>query len=493
MAFIDKLIRRPAGSKAVSGGTQWPDWARTLAEQGRYTLPDYSLANRQAATMQSVSWVAIAVNAIASYAVVQDIHVKKVTGGREVEVEAHPFEVMLEQPNPDMSRAELIRATIGSKKLTGNAYWWLNAASERAAPDEIWLLPSDRVRPIPDERMYIKGYEYEGNTKMVLPPWQVVHFRNWHPTLPFGGLSDIEALAVTVEGDWKMNRWNLDLFAEDNAKFPGVLTFASPIPDPQWELIKQEFKDDHGGTRRRLRMLRGVGDGSVNWVQTLMTPKDIEFLSGRQFNREEILALMAPGLGNMLAINATEANAVVGRKTLMDMAVWPQLVEIAAKITSNILPRYGQGLRCDFDDPRLPDRAMELAEQEAFAKVHTIDEVRAQFYEANPLGDQRGAMLIAEVGARTATAPAAEPPAMAQTTDTESATDDQDDQATTGVEAKRMKELATWRRYALKHGAEKALRFNPDDLTPGLEVVIKARLAAADTAEEVSAAFAGPF
>ena len=499
VAFIDKLIRVP-GPKAISGGTTWPDWALSMADRERYELPDYALTERQLGSMQAVSWVAQAVNAIASYVVASELHVRKTVGDQHEEVVAHPFELLLDNPNPDMSKAELMRATIGSKKLSGNAYWYLNAASETAIPDEIWLVPPDRIRPIPDGRSYLAGYEYQaGGKKQTLPPWQIVHFRNWHPRLPFAGLSDIEALAVTVEGDYKMNKWNLELFATDNAKFPGVLTFENNIPADQWQMIQNEFKDDNGGTRRRLRMLKGVGNGGIHWIQTLMTPKDIEFLAGRQFNREEIFGLMAPGLANMMAINATEANATAGRKTLMDMAVWPQLVEIAAKITARILPLYGQNLDCEFDDPRLPDRAMELAEQEAFAKVHTIDEVRTQFYQDKGLGDERGKLLPAEVTAGKAGQPQVVAQPVTQPVDTTPGqpegvdTNEESTADTKAIETKRTDELATWARYAKKHGAQKALTFNCDDLPFGIETVVKARLSVAETTEEVSAAFAGPF
>jgi hypothetical protein len=166
------------------------------------------------------------------------------------------------------------------------------------------------------------------------------------------------------------------------------------------------------------------------------------------------------------------------------------------------LPLYGQNLDCEFDDPRLPDRAMELAEQEAFARVHTIDEIRSKYYSDKDLGDERGALLPAEVTAGKATAPPPVEPQPVQAvqpvdaTPTEPQSEDAIDEGaadTKALETRRTDEIATWRRYALKHGAQKALGFNCDELTPGLEIVIKARLAVATTTEEVGAAFVGPF
>ena len=39
-----------------------------------------------------------------------------------------------------------------------------------------------------------------------------------------------------------------------------------------------------------------------------------------------------------------------------------------------------------------------LQEQEAFAQVHTIDETREKYYNAEPIGDERGDLLVKEIG-----------------------------------------------------------------------------------------------
>lgn len=60
--------------------------------------------------------------------------------------------------------------------------------------------------------------------------------------------------------------------------------------------------------RRKLMLLRGVGQGGVSWVQMGMSQKDMEFLAGRAFNREELYDALAPGLTSSLSKNATQAN-----------------------------------------------------------------------------------------------------------------------------------------------------------------------------------------
>lgn len=106
--------------------------------------------------------------------------------------------------------------------------------------------------------------------------------------------------------------------------------------------------------------------------------------------------MYAPGLASMLAVNATEANSKAGKATFMEMAIWPQLVSIAEKITNDLLPIYGDNLVGAFDDVRIADRGMQLAEQNAASQVQTIDEMRQVFYSLPPLEDGRGQRLLSE-------------------------------------------------------------------------------------------------
>jgi hypothetical protein len=72
-------------------------------------------------------------------------------------------------------------------------------------------------------------------------------------------------------------------------------------------------------------------------------------------------------------------------------------VRIAEKITNDVLPLYGDGLVGEFDDIRPTDRQLELAEIEAYARTHTVDEVRAKYYNDQPLDMGRGVLLVTEV------------------------------------------------------------------------------------------------
>ncbi len=398
--FLGYIKTQPVGNPVA--------WQRAQATGAEWELPPLTMPEAQADLYKRLSWVQIAIGNVASVAATTKLSVKRLEGEDEVDIPNHPFELLLDRPNPLMSRYELLEALTGFRLLTGQAFLWLNRTSDAVAPSEMWVIPTSQIEPVPDENLYLRGYMYDagnGQPPIPLDLHEIVHFKRWNPANPFVGLSGIEALATVAIGDMSMQKWNTNFFSKDNAKPPGALAFADPIADSDWDRLKDDINRQHGGVQRRMMMLRNAGKGGVEWINMAVSQKDMEFLSSRTFNRSEIFGMLAPGLDSILAINATEANATAGKRTFIDFGVWPGLVSMAEKITNDILPSYGPNLRAEFDDIRITDKAMELAEQGAFSQVATIDEIRKRYYQLDPIGDERGVLLVAEITAGKANQP----------------------------------------------------------------------------------------
>jgi hypothetical protein len=110
---------------------------------------------------------------------------------------------------------------------------------------------------------------------------------------------------------------------------------------------------------------------------------------------------MCPGLVAMLSENATEANALAARATYGEKTLWPVLEVVAQKVTSDILPAYGRKLMGVYDDPRVVDKKLKMDEQDRFERSHTIEEVRREYYEDDPIGDDRDKLFIAQIKAES--------------------------------------------------------------------------------------------
>lgn len=425
MGFLDAIVRRfgyqPIDYYALRSAAKTqeianpPAFLRASAAEDAFNLPDRTTPEAQLELYRKLTWVQIAVAAKAGVVTTTPFNVMRLAGEKTEQIPNHPFELLMRRPNPLQSRAEFIEATTSYYDLTGNAFWWLNKRNPQAPPDELWCIPTQRMTPVPDGRMYLRGYIYETDwgDKFPLELHEVVHFKRFHPLNQFVGLSPLEALSTVAGGDIAMQEWNTNFFAKNNAKIPGILAFSDPIQDSEWERMKTDIRTRYGGTNRELMMLRNAGKGGVQYIATALSQGDMQFLDGRTFTKEEIFAIYAPGLSSVLAVNATEANSISGKRTFIEYAVWPHLVRIAEKITSDVLPLYGPGLVGEFADIRVTDKQLELAEIAAFGQTHTVDEVRAKYYQSDPLGDDRGNLLVAEVGkGLTPADPNPEPPAM---------------------------------------------------------------------------------
>lgn len=461
-----ELERQLAEIKAALPDYQ--EWLLQTAQGEKWTMPDPAIYGNQAELYRKLSWILLSVDLTASAGALTSFNVLKQIAGKEPkDITNHEFELLLQHPNPMDSRFELLYATIAFWKITGNAYWWLNKANEKAAPDEIWFIPSQMIIPVPDERLYIRGYEYQpGNgARIFLETWEIVQFKRFNPFSRFVGLSAIEALALVAAGDLGMQKYNTTLFAANNGRLPSVMTFEQMVADPTWQKIKEDTRE--ASRNREMLMLRGVGSGGVNWIQNAISQRDMEFLDGRKFNKEEIMTVIAPGSFSMLSENSTEANSRTGKSVFMELTVYPMHVMMAEKITNSILPLYGENLLGRFEDIRTTDKDMKLREQDAFERTHTLGEVRQEIYGDDLLGDDRDDMFISQIPSATAVQPEQPLPTLPEAAAVQAKSET--------ISSEINDELLKWEKH-VKSGHKRP--FVPVSIPPALAIKINAGLKA---------------
>jgi len=261
ITLLDRLLGR---HKAAERGSV-PEWFARTADVQRWETGNERVWSKQQDLYRVLSWVQIAVQHVASRIATTPIRVKQRTGEELQDIDNHPFEMLLDNPNPRDTGFELLYTFAAYRALTGNAYWWLNRTSENAPPSEIWPIPSDRIRPMPDGRMGIGHYKYDpgDGQEIRLEAWEILHSRRFNPNNLFVGLSPVEAIATVAAGDKAMQKWNTGFFARDNAKPSGVLAFADTFQPAEWDALKQQLKQEYGGTKRGLMMLQNAKPGGV--------------------------------------------------------------------------------------------------------------------------------------------------------------------------------------------------------------------------------------
>jgi HK97 family phage portal protein len=452
-------------------------WQMQTADAQQWTLPDPYIFANQADLYRVNSNLGSALDLLAGDIGMARFHVKRMRGEEELDIPNHEFETLFENPNPLHTGTELVGATVRDYILNGNAAWFLNRNSWAEKPREIWYVPFNRLTPVPDGRMYIKGYEYNpGNGKQeeMLPTWQIVHFKNYNPFHDFIGLSPIESLVDILLGDIGMRKTQRQTYVQNLGEPPSILAFRDYIQDDAWNEVRR--KVDESSKNNNMLMLRGVGE-SVTWMSRAMSNKDMDFVAQLRQNMMDIFNRVAPGALAMLETSANRSTADAARATYSE-TMWRYMQIVARKVTKEILYVYawGEKLRGEFDDPRIVDRQLELAEIQEFAKYHTIEEVRQEKYQDDPLGDDRDKLLPVQVNSTTGdgTEPPAQPRPMNEQRQAETMDEPEDetDEASKSV----ISDLMRLRRMAVGGKTEKVQAFKSDHIPAKMLADIKRRL-----------------
>lgn len=164
------------------------DWRpKDYGEYYAKSVPVYAAIKTRADALARVPWV---------------FHREDSRGARAILPPGHPAALMLEQPNPWMSGADLRIATETFLCLYGVAFWGLEPGEE--GRPEVWPLRPDRMTVLPGTRRrgpHIAGFKYEAPFgTIVYQPDEVTMFSFFNPLeSQRSGLSPIAPLRLTSD------------------------------------------------------------------------------------------------------------------------------------------------------------------------------------------------------------------------------------------------------------------------------------------------------
>lgn len=469
-AAIAQQRQRPAFLGAQTQAARW--------EGGTWVAGDAQIERRA----MTNSWVYAAISLIAKEASAAQFQVNRCAGPDDEpqQIHNHPLEVLLRRPNPFMSRSFLWQYSIWWLKLDGNFYWYLGGTEGGLA--EIWPLPAYAVNAIPgDAQTFIDHYEYTvGGRIFNIPANLIMHVKQPNPWSIFTGLSELVAATLPSDADLAMSRWNGAFFAKDNVMPSSIINLSSgdasqPINPADADALKADLQDDYSAFRRKSLVTTA---NSVTATLLGWNAKDMDFIGGRRFTKEEIFTVYGVPMG-LIDPSATEANAFVAQQGFKERTIWPLLCMIADWITLGlVVPWYGDGLEAAFEDVRPVNRELELQERDAAKGVLTIDEIRQRYFEVPPLPDGRGSILEGEGGGFGGFGGGQQfgNPAEGLT---------QSHQAV-------QQELRRWKSKALralKSGKAASVNFDSDCIADDVAEHIREHLTNAKTADDVRAAF----
>lgn len=323
-------------------------------------------------------WVYACINKIAEAVAEADFKLYRIRrNGEKEEIQSHPLLDLLYDVNPYMSKYDLLQAHQMYFDSVGESFWVIER-DRMGKPAEIWPVPPQRLKVVPDPVEYIRGYVYEiGGKKIPIEPQDIIFFRLPHPTNPYRGLGPLQAARYAIGSNKYSNEWTQNMFF--NSAVPEIVLETENSLDPQtFERLKAEWSARYAGYKNARRA--AVLEGGVKVKPLSLTPKDMDFVELRKMSRTEILAVFGihPSILG-LTEDVNRANAETGEYTFARWVIRPRLKRLVDKLNQTLVPMFGEDLELGFVDPVPTNREARIKELEtSLNKWRTVNEIRKE-------------------------------------------------------------------------------------------------------------------
>ena len=296
----------------------------------------------------------------------------------------HPAQALLDRVNPHWTGGDLWRATETYLNLWGESYWAVER-DEAGTPFELWPLRPDRVRVVPDEDEYIRGYVYTGPSggSVAFAADEVVRMRYFNPLDEYAGLSPVGPVRLSVDMGRDALRGNRSGIGNDAT--PGVVfEMDSILSEAEVEGLYKIWESRHRGPEKIRRP--GIVGAGMKAAQVGFSPKDMEYLNTLRWTVEDVARAFnvpKPLLHDLE--RATYANIETTRRMFWETCVVPELRFFEEALRERLLPMFGEpGLAAEFDTSNI--EALRESETErarritmyVSAGVMTVEEARGE-------------------------------------------------------------------------------------------------------------------
>lgn len=256
------------------------------------------------------------------------------------EVTTHPALNLLNNPNPYMTRNELIERTEQSIDLVGESFWVVNVTG--TTPIEIWPVRADRMEEVIGETGQLIGWKYREPNGQYTPFQlrEVIHIQRPDPGNPHRGISPVRALAIDLAATEAAGKFNLNFF-RNSARPGGIIEVPSMLSDTEFDRLALQWREQHAGVNNAHRV--GILENGAKWVEAAYNMVDMQFVELRNVSRElirEAYRIHSHMLGQSDDVN--RANALAASADFATWQVIPRLERIQQALNGPYLSLFGE-------------------------------------------------------------------------------------------------------------------------------------------------------
>lgn len=316
------------------------------------------------------------------------------------EVLNHPVLDLLDKPNEEDNLYSFLYKLDLFLELTGDAYVLIEK-NTIGKPYALYVLFSQFVSIQTDGLNKIIRYNYgvakDGKYQYSFAPDEIIHFKFFNPADLLYGISPLEACARTYGIISSMDTFEEAL--NKNMGVPsGMLKYTkSQIKDDDRKIIENKWQQKFASVGRAGKMV--VTDQDVTYENLGINPRDMQFLDGRKWSREEIMSCYGIPMSLLITESVNRSNMTQSTINYYHDTINPRLKMISQTLTNQLLNRFtlerDKGTSILLFEKESPlDRDLILKETELLARYGglTVDELRMSL-QMDPLGGSIGSQI----------------------------------------------------------------------------------------------------
>lgn len=346
--------------------------------------------NKPAQIRANVGWVFAANDFISEafssveWRLVRTKRIKNAEGNIDFEkqiIVSHPVLDLLDSPTDNMYGMQVMYLHASYLNLVGESYiipLGKNALDPKL-PAALHILPAHMVEHKVNKETGDEAIKFGNDLYLENTQEERTFYRDFRPDpeSPQLGKSIVGAAASAIDTDEKAKRYNRQFFA--NAARPSMLVESEKqMTDLAYKRWKQQLNELYTGEFNAYKPL--ILEGGAQAKPFALTQKDMDFLQGRKFSMDEILAMfrLSPEMLGKIT-SATRANMDAAEYNAAKWVTLPRVKRFVAFFNKFILDQYDSSLSLDFV-PFVPDDVSTDTARRAAAvnQWQTVNEVRKE-------------------------------------------------------------------------------------------------------------------
>jgi HK97 family phage portal protein len=352
------------------------NFAEWLSEGGNAGMRSFALN----LSYEQMCWVRACVNRVAVSASTAPLNFYEGVPGElptykdeeRIRDKEHLVYKLFNPPKPPaiISLKQLMYRTFIHEQIDGLVFWLIER--KKGIAQSIDIRTKNELRPVVEyksndpTRAILVGWE-DSTSKKYLPE-DVLPIGNYDPRNQLSGLSLLTAARTSLESEYAIGGWNSSFF-KTGMKSPLLIQAKGQLTKEQKSEIRKEIVNYYSGIDGGHGAL--VMQGSVEVKPLTVNPKDIDFIRGKELNREEILAVFGvpPALVGIFSYsnysNVREQIRIFWEHTLL-----PKMNYILELLQFNILDRDFPGVYAAWDLSKVAGLAPDPVELAAPATAY---------------------------------------------------------------------------------------------------------------------------